>query len=64
VCSNNPFQFTYDEKQTRESNYSSWRMLNNEERFRFGLREYNEEEAKEKFNQYFPQVAMDETPKR
>jgi hypothetical protein len=58
MCSDNQFKFTYNEKETHDSNYACWRLLNNEERFRFGLTEYTEEEAKEKFNQYFPQEAM------
>jgi hypothetical protein len=48
------FKFTYDKKRTWDENYSCWRLLNNEERFRYGIREYTSEEAKEKFESYYP----------
>lgn len=51
------YTFTYDKSISYEANYSAWRIMNNDERFKFNQRTYSDDEARAVFEgQYKKQI--------
>ena len=53
-------KFEYDDKYSYESNYSRWRLMNNEEKKSFGEKPYPEPIAKRKFGELYGKKRLKE----
>ena len=48
--------FVYDKSISYEANYSAWRIMNNDERFKYNQRTYSDEEARAVFERQYKAV--------
>lgn len=48
--------FVYDKSISYEANYSAWRIMNNDERHKYGQRTYSDEEARAVFERQYKAV--------
>jgi len=48
--------FVYDKSINYEANYSAWRIMNNDERFKYNQRTYSDEEARAVFERQYRAV--------
>ena len=54
------YTFAYNKSISYEANYSAWRVMNNDERFKHNQRTYSDEEARAVFERQYTKPLLKE----